>query len=153
MTRTKVFGKLLLLLFSIVVLYASAQATNLTELLAVSKGDMVSLQLNLFANAAWQISLLQYDVCFYSFFSRIDSTITIELYGMKEKSDDARKAIDQFRMLFKDEFIPFFKGNYGIVIDEINEVKYVYRNRSEEGRKTIYLWEKGKYCYPVKKDF
>lgn len=126
------------------------KASNLTELMAISKGDMASIQLNLYAPANWQTSLLQYDVYLYSFFDRGDSTIVVELYGMKEKADDAQKAIEHFRGLLKSEFINFFKNNYGIPIDEVSEIKFVYRNRSEEGRKEIYLWKQGKYYYPLK---
>ncbi|MGQ9464361.1 MAG: hypothetical protein ACUVQ4_01460 [bacterium] len=68
---------------------------------------------------------------------------------MKEKADDAQKVIEHFRGLVKNEFIYFFKNNYAILIDEISEIKFVYRNRSEEGKKEIYLWEKGKYRFPV----
>lgn len=149
MGKIKMFKRVYMLLF-LITGSGFIQASNLTELLAVSKGDMASLQLNLYAPAAWQVSLLQYDVYLYSFFDRHDSTIVIELYGMKEKPDDAQKAMEHFRMLVKSEFIPFFKNTYGIAIDEINEIKFVYRNRSEEGRKAIYLWEKGKYRYPIK---
>ncbi|MGQ9817518.1 MAG: hypothetical protein ACUVQ3_06190, partial [bacterium] len=89
------------------------------------------------------------DVYLYSFFDRKDCTIVVELYGMKEKADDAQKVIEHFRGLVKNEFIYFFKNNYAILIDEISEIKFVYRNRSEEGKKEIYLWEKGKYRFPV----
>lgn len=126
------------------------EAGALNELLAVSKGDMASLQLNLYAQCAWQVSLLQFDVYIYSFFDRQDSTIVIELYGMKERVDDAQKAIEHFKSLLKNDFIPFFKNNFRIEIDEVKEVKFVYRNRSEEGRKGIYIWEKGKYRFPLK---
>ncbi len=139
--------------FFTIILCGFLYTANLTELLALSKGDMASLQLNFYAHAVWQSSILQFDIYFYSFFNRADSTITIELYGIKEKSDDAQKAIEEFRRLFNNDFIPFFKGNYGIEINETNEVKYIYRNRSEEGRKTVFQWEKGKYFYPVGKDF
>lgn len=125
-------------------------ASNLNELMAISKGDMASIQLNLYAQANWPASLLQYDVYFYSFFDRNDSTIIVELYGMKEKGDDAQQAIEHFRGLLKNEFICFFKNNYSVPIDEIGEIKFVYRNRSEEGKKEIYLWEKGRYRYPVR---
>ncbi|MGB9720460.1 MAG: hypothetical protein ACPL28_03130 [bacterium] len=149
MEINEIFRRMIILLLSVFSLFF-VQASNLDELLAVSKGDMASLQLNLYASAAWQVSLLQYDVFIYSFFDRRDTTIVIELYGMKERSDEAQRAIENFRMLVKNEFIPFFKNNYGIAIDEISEVKFVYRNRSEEGRKEVYLWEKGKYRYPLK---
>jgi hypothetical protein len=149
MKKIEVRKKMYILLFS-VGLVSMVQASNLNELIAVSKGDFASLQLNLYASAAWQVSLLQHDVFIFSFFDRGDSTMVIELYGMKEHSDDAQKVIENFRVLVKNEFIPFFKSSYGVMIDEINEIKFVYRNRSEEGRREIYLWEKGKYRYPMK---
>lgn len=123
---------------------------SLDELLAVSKGDMASLQINHYAQAAWQVSLLQYDLFIYSFYDRNDSVIVVELYGTKERPDDAQKAMEHFRSLLRSEFITFFKKNYGIEIDEIKDLKLIYRNRSEEGRRVIYLWEKGKYRFPIK---
>ncbi|MGQ9665025.1 MAG: hypothetical protein ACUVUH_06820 [bacterium] len=141
--------KINMLLLSFFIMISFIQASNLNELIAISKGDMASIQLNLYAPANWQASLLQYDVYLYSFFDRKDCTIVVELYGMKEKADDAQKVIEHFRGLVKNEFIYFFKNNYAILIDEISEIKFVYRNRSEEGKKEIYLWEKGKYRFPV----
>lgn len=142
--------KIIILLLYFFIKFDFIQASHLNELMAISKGDMASIQLNLYAPANWQASLLQYDLYLYSFFDRNDSTIIVELYGMKEKADDAQKAIEHFRGLVKNEFIYFFKNNYGILIDEMSEIKFVYRNRSEEGRKEIYGWEKGKYRFPVK---
>lgn len=133
-----------------VILVIACYSGNLDELLALSKGDMVSIQLNQYAYATWQISLAQFDVYLYSFFDRADSIIVVEIYGMKEKSDDAQKAIEHFRLLLKNDFIPFFKNNYRIEVDEVNDIKFVYRNRAEEGRRKIYIWEKGKYRYPIK---
>lgn len=132
------------------ILVYAGYGSNLSELLAVSKGDMASIQLNQYAHANWQVSLVQFDVYLYSFFDRTDSTIAIEIYGMKEKADDAQKAIEHFRMLLKNDFIPFFKNNYRIEIDEIYDIKFFYRNRAEEGRRIIYIWEKGKFRYPIK---
>lgn len=149
MDINKVVKTIFILLFFITTTNV-IKASNLTELMAISKGDMASIQLNLYAPANWQTSLLQYDVYLYSFFDRGDSTIVVELYGMKEKADDAQKAIEHFRGLVKNEFIYFFKNNYAILVDEISEIKFVYRNRSEEGRKEIYLWKQGKYYYPIK---
>ncbi|MEO0205308.1 MAG: hypothetical protein ABIL22_01385 [candidate division WOR-3 bacterium] len=149
MERKEIIKRICILL-SFGYVFFFVHASHLDELLALSKGDMASLQLNLYASAAWQVSLLQYDVFIYSFFDRKDTSIVIELYGMKEKVDDAQKAIENFRVLVKSEFIPFFKNNYGIALDEVNEIKFVYRNRTEEGRKEVYLWEKGKYRYPIK---
>ncbi|MEO0094455.1 MAG: hypothetical protein ABIL46_00870 [candidate division WOR-3 bacterium] len=131
-------------------LLISGHPANLGEFIAINKGDVASIQLNQYAYAAWQVSLVQFDVYLYSFFDRTDSVIVVEIYGMKERSDDAQKAIEHFRMLLRNDFIPFFKNNYGIEIDEIKEVKFVYRVRSEEGRREIYIWEKGKYRYPIK---
>ncbi|MEO0156607.1 MAG: hypothetical protein ABIL07_05790, partial [candidate division WOR-3 bacterium] len=82
-----------------VILVITGYSSNLSELLALSKGDMASIQLNQYAYAAWQYPLAQFDIYLYSFFDRSDSVIVIELYGMKEKADDAQKAIENFRLL------------------------------------------------------
>ncbi len=137
-------------LILVVVVVIAGYSANLGELLALSKGDMASIQLNQFAYAVWQVSLVQFDIYLYSFFDRSDSVIVVELYGRKEQVDDAQQAIEHFRLLIKNEFISFFKNNYHIEIDEIKELKLIYRNRSEEGRRQIYLWENGKYHYPLK---
>ncbi|MEO0161196.1 MAG: hypothetical protein ABIL74_02880 [candidate division WOR-3 bacterium] len=132
------------------VLFFSGWGANLDEFIAIRKGDFASSQLNQYAYAAWQVALVQFDVFIYSFYDQSDSAIVVELYGMKEKPDDAYKAIEHFRLLFKNEFVPLFKNNYHIEIDELREVKFVYRNRNEEGRREIYRWERGKYRYPLK---
>ncbi len=137
-------------IFWILLLFLFSYAGNLDELLAVSKGDMAAIHLNFYASAAWQASLLQFDVFLYSFFDRKDSTIIIELYGMRESADEAQRAIEHFRGLVKTEFISLFKNNYRIDIDEIGDIKFIYRNRSEEGKRIIYIWEKGKYRFPLK---
>ncbi|MCX7996017.1 MAG: hypothetical protein N3A65_09680 [candidate division WOR-3 bacterium] len=126
------------------------EGANLDEFIALRKGDLASIQLNQYAYAAWQVSLLQFDVFLYSFYDQNDSIIVVELYGMKENADDAYRTIEHFRALIKNDFIPLFKNNYQIEIDINEEMKFVYRNRSEEGRREIYLWEKGKYRYPLK---
>uniref|UniRef100_A0A7V1EHH1 Uncharacterized protein n=1 Tax=candidate division WOR-3 bacterium TaxID=2052148 RepID=A0A7V1EHH1_UNCW3 len=146
MEKIKIFN----LILCILLLFFFSYGGNLDELLAVSKGDMAAMQLNFYASAAWQVSLLQFDIFLYSFFDRNDSTLIIELYGMKENPDEAQRAIEHFRSLVKTDFIPLFKNNYRIDIDEINNIKFIYRNRSEEGKRIIYIWEKGKFRFPLK---
>jgi hypothetical protein len=136
--------------FFLILKFIFSYAGHLDELLALSKGDMAAIQLNFYASAVWQASLLQFDVYLYSFFNHKDSALILELYGMKESPDDAQKAIEHFRSLLKEEFIPFFKSNFMIDIDDFNDTKLFYRNRSEEGKRVIYLWEKGRYRFPLK---
>lgn len=154
MANAKVFGIVRFfcaVVFLVFVLAAGSRAEVLAELTAVSKGDMAAIQLNQYAPVAWNTIMVQYDVFIFAFFEKTSAKVNIEIYGIKTKVEEVQLIMETFRNLITGDFVPFFKTAYGIEINKLTELYLVYRNRSEEGRKKILVWEDGKYKFPLEK--
>jgi len=131
------------------VLSAQTPASTLTELTAVSKGDMAAIQLNFYAPVSWRVSCDQYDVQIFAMFDKTRAKIVVDIYGLKDKVEDTQLVVAFFLNLIVNDYFPFFKSATGIEIQKLTDLRIQYRNRSEEGRKVIIIWEEGKYKYPL----
>lgn len=133
-----------------VLFFITTSSGSLSELIAVAKGDMAGLQLNHYAVTMWEASLKQYDVYLFSFFDKGTEKITVEIHGIDERIEKIRGVIEHFHNLIFNDFIPFLKTTYGIDIHRINDLRILYRTRTEEGRRVLYLLEDGKFLFPVR---
>jgi len=158
MITTRDFAKLLIAALAMVALLpaqtpaspaVNPPVSTLTELTAVSKGDMAAIQLNLYAPVCWRVSCEQYDVQIFAMFDRNKSKLVMDLYGLKDNVADAQAVISYFLTLMITDYFPFFKSATGIEIQKLTDLRIQYRNRSEEGRKIIIVWEEGKFKYPL----
>lgn len=123
--------------------------STLSELTAVSRGDMAAIQLNFYAPVCWRVSCEQYDVQIHSIFDRNKAKLVMDLYGLKDNVADAQAVMNYYLTLMITDFFPFFKSATGIEIQKLTDLRIQYRNRSEEGRKIILIWEEGKFKYPL----
>jgi hypothetical protein len=133
----------------LILVRAETPASTMTELIAVSKGDMAAIQLNLYAPVCWRVSCEQYDVQIFAMFDRSKAKLVMDLYGLKDNVADAQAVISSFLNLLITDYIPFFKSATGIEIQKLTDLRIQYRNRAEEGRKIIIIWEEGKFKYPL----
>ncbi len=128
---------------------ASPPVSTLTELTAVSKGEMAAIQLDLYAPVCWRVHCEQYDVQIFAMFDRNKAKLVMDLYGLKDNVADAQVVINYFLTLLITDYFPFFKSATGIELQKLTDLRIQYRNRSEEGRKIIIVWEEGKFKYPL----
>jgi hypothetical protein len=124
---------------------ASAALSDTYEL---SEGDMAALQLNIYGQSKWRSAVEQYDAPFLAYYSETDGNITIQIFGSQDKVESARNVIDWMRGLLDKDFIPSMKNNHGIDMI-MNDIKIIYRNRTEEGMRKILNWQHGKYVFPI----
>lgn len=142
-------GKYISIIGCIVFVFAMnlAEAT-LSDTYEMPEGDMVALQLNIYGQTKWKTITEQHDAPFFAYYNRTDDYIVVQIYGAKDKVQPARDMIDLLRKLLDKDFIPSIKNIHSI--DMIpNDVKIIYRNRTEEGMRQILYWQNGKYIFPT----
>ena len=129
-------------------LVVNLSAAALSDTYQFSEGDMVALRFNFYAQSKWKTIIDMYDIPFVAFYSSPPGKITVNIYGTKERVEDAQAAIQQMLNLLEDDFIPYMKNSEEIEL-KTTDVRFSYRNRNEEGVKEIILWENGQFKFPV----
>jgi hypothetical protein len=125
--------------------FASAALSDTYEM---SEGDMAAMQLSLYGQSKWKSIVEQYDAPFLAYYNRTDDRIVVQIYGTKDKVQPARDMIDLLRKLLDKDFIPSLKNIQNIDLIP-NDIKLIYRNRTEEGMREILYWENGKFIFPI----
>jgi len=122
----------------------------LSDTYEMSEGDMAAMQLNLYGQSKWKSIIEQYDAPFLAYYNRSDDRIVVQIYGSKDKIESARNVIDAMRKLFDNDFIPSIKNIQSIDLIP-NDIKIIYRNRTEEGMREILYWQNGSFVFPINK--
>lgn len=125
----------------------SAEAT-LTDTYELAEGDMVAIQLNIYGQTKWKTIIDQHDAPFFAYYNRTDDYIVVQIYGAKDKVQPARDMIELLRKLLDKDFIPSIKNIHDIEMIP-NDIKIIYRNRTEEGMRQILYWQNGKFIFPT----
>jgi len=120
----------------------------LSDTYELSEGDMVAIQLNFYSLSKWKTIIEQYDAPFLAYYDQANDRIIIQIYGTKERVEDAKQMIDQVRKLLANDFIPYLKNIHEIDMNT-NDIRVIYRNRTEEGMRKILIWEHGKFKFPI----
>ncbi|MGB3340472.1 MAG: hypothetical protein WBB37_03210 [bacterium] len=132
----------------ILVFAINVAAAALSDTYEMSDGDMAAMQLNLYGQSKWKSIIEQYDAPFLAYYNRTDDRIVVQIYGTKDKVQPARDMIDLLRKLLDKDFIPSLKNIQNIDLIP-NDIKLIYRNRTEEGMREILYWENGKFIFPI----
>ena len=120
----------------------------LSDTYELSEGDLVAIQLNAHSQSKWQDIIEQYDAPFLAYYDQTDDIVVIQVYGTKDRIDAAKDMIDQVRKLLVNDFIPYLKNIHEIDMNT-NDIRMIYRNRTEEGMRKILIWEYGKFLFPT----
>lgn len=131
-----------------VILAVNLVEATLSDSYEMSEGEMVAIQLNIYGQTKWKTSIEQNDAPFLAHYNKEDDYIVVQIYGATDKIQPARDMIDLLRRLLDKDFIPWVKNVHDV--DMIpNDVKFIYRNRTEEGMRQILYWQNGKFIFPV----
>ncbi len=132
----------------ILVLAIDFAVAALTDTYEMSEGDMAAMQLNLYGQSKWKSIVEQYDAPYLAYYSRTDNELVVQIYGSKDKVESARNVIDWMNKLLDKDFIPSMKNIHNIDLVP-NDIKIIYRNRTEEGMRKILYWQHGKFVFPI----
>jgi hypothetical protein len=130
------------------ILTVELASAGLSETYQLSKIDMAAMQLNFYSRVAWNTIIDQYNVLLLAAHETKDDKITLHIYGAQDNLDIAQRTIEMFRNLLADDFIPYLLKKHAIDL-KVENVRVVYRNRNEEGAKKIWIWEDGKFKFPI----
>ncbi|OGC43027.1 hypothetical protein A2Y85_03085 [candidate division WOR-3 bacterium RBG_13_43_14] len=139
---------MLLLFFS--ALLINADASTLSEEYTITKGDYIAMQMNFYSAAAWGSLVEQTNTNVFAYYDPLSNRVYVELYGISDTPEAAQAVMSQFLNVIKGNFIPALKRWEGIEL-LANEFTIVYRNRTEEGHRKIFMWEDNKYKFPIGK--
>jgi len=139
-------GGLMICIFIFFIVNLSSAA--LSDTYELSEGDLVAIQLNAHSQSKWQDIIEQYDAPFHAYYDQTDDIVVIQVYGTKDRIDAAKDMIDQVRKLLVNDFIPYLKNIHEIDMNT-NDIRMIYRNRTEEGMRKILIWEYGKFLFPT----
>lgn len=139
-------GGLMICIFIFFIVNLSSAA--LSDTYELSEGDLVAIQLNAHSQSKWQDIIEQYDAPFLAYYDQANDRIIIQIYGTKERVEDAKQMIDRVRKLLVNDFIPYLKNIHEIDMNT-NDIRMIYRNRTEEGMRKILIWEHGKFKFPI----
>jgi hypothetical protein len=140
--------KLSLILFTALTVFTGA--STLSEEYTIKKGDYIAMQMNFYSSAAWGSLVEQTNTYIFAYFDPLSNRVYVELYGINDTPEAAQAIMAQFLNVIVENFIPALKRWEGIELLS-NEFVLVYRNRTEEGHRKIFMWEDSKYKFPIGK--
>ena len=125
-------------------------ASTLNEEYTIKKGDYIAMQMNFYSAAAWGSLVEQTNTYVFAYYDPLSNRVYVELYGINDTPEAAQMIMAQFLSVIVENFIPLLKRWEGIELLS-NEFVIVYRNRTEEGHRKIFMWEDNKYKFPIGK--
>lgn len=129
---------------------ALSAAAGLADLTALATGDVVALQLSLYAPVAWCNTVRSYDAPLVAHYDRKDGLVVVNIYGTRADMDFVRQLMDVYRNLVETDFIPYISQARDIPVQPA-DFRLTYQNRNEEGSKVLLIWEQGKFKFPLEK--
>ena len=140
----------LAVLIMVVVLFTTVDASTLSDEYTIKKGDYIAMQMKFYSSAAWGSLVEQTNTYIFAYYDPLSKRVYGELYGINATPEAAQAVMAQLLSVIVENFIPALKRWEGIERLS-NEFVLVYRNRTEEGHRKIFMWEDNKYKFPIGK--